>query len=312
MSIRTYRRGDELAQVRVYNAAAGSLPKFKPATIEEARRRCLARDFDATSRFYAEADGRIVGYATFQANGRVSFPWTEIGYERFAEPLLDAVLKALRERGMTRVFAAYRGDWPTVEQFFLGHEFNKARDIVNYITDMTEMPTPAARPAAPFSSLRREDLPGILALAPEVLRVATVAALEKHFFQNPCFGPESVFVSRVKEDRPPIAVGILILDNTYADPQQLDAAMPCFRLGAFGAEGMTTKRVNGLFSFLTPAHGDVMGLGLDLLGQAAMRLGDFDSSVFAAQVASDVPHLYKFYERIFRRQGSFPLFERTL
>ena len=31
MLIRTYQPGDEQAQARIYNAAAGSLPAFKPA-----------------------------------------------------------------------------------------------------------------------------------------------------------------------------------------------------------------------------------------------------------------------------------------
>ena len=32
----------------------------------------------------------------------------------------------------------------------------------------------------------------------------------------------------------------------------------------------------------------------------------------AAQVASDAPHLMRFYKQYFRRQGSFPVFERPL
>jgi hypothetical protein len=33
---------------------------------------------------------------------------------------------------------------------------------------------------------------------------------------------------------------------------------------------------------------------------------------FAAQVASNVPHLLRFYQNYFRRQGSFPVYERAL
>jgi hypothetical protein len=89
--------------------------------------------------------------------------------------------------------------------------------------------------------------------------------------------------------------------------------MPCFRLGAFGSETMTTKRVNGLFSFLAPDDAKVMPLGLELLGQAAWRLRDSeDLTTLAAQVGSDVPHLLHFYTRTFLRQGSFPVLERDL
>src|SRR3954447_4787931 len=111
MSIRTYQPGDDVAQVSLYNEAAGALPRFKPATIDEVRRRCRAADFDPATRFFATADGRAVGYVTFQPNGRVSFPWCRRGHEHLAEPLLGHALEAMRRRDLKRAFAAYRGDW---------------------------------------------------------------------------------------------------------------------------------------------------------------------------------------------------------
>ena len=45
MTIRTFRPGDDIAQVSIYNEAAASLPKFKPATVDEIRRRTRAADF---------------------------------------------------------------------------------------------------------------------------------------------------------------------------------------------------------------------------------------------------------------------------
>ena len=98
----------------------------------------------------------------------------------------------------------------------------------------------------------------------------------------------------------------------YADPHQIDALAPCFRLGAVGAEGEQTKRVNGLFSFLAPSGKNSSSLGLDLLGHAAFRLEEETVAWLAAQVSSDVPHLLRFYQHHFRRQGSFPVFERAL
>ena len=44
MQIRSYQPGDELAQARIYNTAAGSLPGFKPAKPEEITRRFHAGD----------------------------------------------------------------------------------------------------------------------------------------------------------------------------------------------------------------------------------------------------------------------------
>jgi hypothetical protein len=88
--------------------------------------------------------------------------------------------------------------------------------------------------------------------------------------------------------------------------------MPCFRLGAFGTEGMDCKRVNGLFSFLCRSGREVSAMALDLMGHAAFRLEETSTAWLGAQVPSDVPHLLRFYQQHFRRQGSFPVFEKTL
>jgi hypothetical protein len=311
VNIRTYRPGDEEAQAAIYNQAAAAFPKFKPATVVEVRRRCQARDFDPGSRFYAEEGSEVVGYASFQANGRVSYPWCRPCHEHVAGPLFERVLGALRDRGHRTAFAVYRGDWAAVREFFLAQGFQPVREMINYILDLPDMPTPPAKASSPITPLRPEDVPTVLALAPGALRVGTAAALEKHLFHNPYFAPESAFVLRGRSGSP-VAVGLFIEDPTYADPRQVDADMPCFRLGAFGTEGMTTKRINGMFSFLTAADQPVSSLGLDLVGHAAFRLQRGDSETFAAQVASDAAHLARFYRSHFRRQGGFPVFARDL
>src|SRR5262245_59517767 len=98
MTIRTFEAGDDAAQVSIYNEAAQELPKFKPATLDEVRRRLRGPDGHPASRFFAVAEGRPVGYATFSASGRVSFPWCRKGHEQFAQPLFEAVLQAMRQR----------------------------------------------------------------------------------------------------------------------------------------------------------------------------------------------------------------------
>lgn len=310
--IRTFERGDEGAQVSIYNEAAGELPKFKAATLDEVRRRCKAADFDPSTRFFAIDGGLPAGYATFHANGRISYPWCRKGQEKHAEPLFQKVLETMKARGIRTAFAAYRGDWPKVHDFFLNHEFKRSREMVNFIIDIVEMPTPAARPSNPFAPLQRKDIPDLLKLAPEVFRVTTVPELERHLFENPYFGSDSVYVLRSRTGDVPIAAGIVISKPGYADPSQVDSAMPCFRLGAFGTEGMQTKRINGLFSFITKADHHAGGLALDLMGHAAFRLRETELESLAAQVPSDVPHLLRFYQQHFRRQGSFPVFERVL
>ena len=313
MEIRTFQPDDEGRQAAIYNAAAADLPKFKPASAQEILRRTRAKDFDPTTRFYAEKNGEVVGYSMFNPNGRVSYPWCLKGHESAADPLFKEVLHTMNERGFRRAFAAYRGDWPGIRDFFLGYGFRQVREMINYVVDLIELPTAPARPGSSMSPLERKDVPAVLAMIPEALRVNRAEDLEAHLFQNPYFGPESVYVLRSRADQTPVAVGVLITNETYADPRQVDAGMPCFRLGAFGSEGMQVKRVKGMFSFLARKDQNIPALALDLLGLASVRLRDTDDiSTLGAQVASDVPILMQFYQRNFRRQGSFPVFEREL
>ena len=311
-NIRTYQPGDEAAQAAIYNEAAAALPRFKPATEAEVARRCQARDFDPGTRFYAEAGGRVVGYAAFHANGRVSFPWCRPGHAAAAEPLFEKLLHAMKARGLTSAFAAYRGDWPAQRDFFLGHGFRPAREMISFVLDLAETPARTGGPPAAPTPLRPEEVPAVYALAPAALRVNAAAELEAHLFKNAYFPAEAVFALRPSANAAPSAVGLLVQAPTYADPKLLDAAMPCYRLGAFGTEGMQTKRVNGLFSFLAPPGDDADEMGLELLQHAATRLRQTGAATLAAQVPSDVPHLLHFYEQFFRRQGSFPVFERAL
>jgi hypothetical protein len=311
MAIRAFRMGDEASQVSVYNEAAAELPKFKPASLDDVRRRRLATDFDHGGKSVAEVGGRIVGYAGYQGNGRVSFPWCRKGHEDQAEPLFHAVFQAMRERGISRAFAAYRADWKPQCEFFTSRGFRLSREMINFLIDLADMPTPAASPSAGFATLVPADVPEVLGLSPQALRVSTTQELERHLLHNAYFKPEAVFVRRGRNGAI-AAVGVLVEDPKYADPNQLDSAMPCFRLGAFGTESMSVKRINGLFSFLARPGNDVNPLGLSLLGEASYRLRNTELDCLAAQVPSDVPHLLRFYQQYFRRQGSFPVFEREL
>jgi hypothetical protein len=312
MEIRTYRPGDEAAQVSIYNEAAGELPKFKPATLDDVRRRARGADFDLSARFLALVDGQAVGYSSFQANGRVSYPWCRKGHEVAAKPLFERVLQVMRDRGLPRAFTAYRSDWTALQQFFRDNGFQQRREMVNYVLDLVEMPTPMARPSSSVGPATPNDVPAILGMGAKVLLIRERAALEHYLFHNPYFTADSVFVLRSRNGGPALAAGVFIANPSYANPRQVDAAMPCFRLGAFGTEGMTTKRINGLFSFLTADARDAQPLALDLLGHAAHKLQDTDVETFAAQVPSDADHFVRFYKQYFQRQGSFPILERML
>jgi hypothetical protein len=220
----------------------------------------------------------------------------------------------MKARKMPSAFAAYRGDWTTVKDFFLAHGFRQAREMLNFLVDLVDMPTPPARPSNSVTPFKREDIPALLRMGCQVVRLTSNEDLERYLFENPYFGPDALYAIRDKSGQELVAVGIFIESESYADPSLVDAYMPCFRLGAFGTEGLTTKRLNGMFSFLTRADQQVNPLGLDLIGHAAYRLQKSDEiGTFAAQIASDAPApLVRFYQSHFRRQGSFPVFVKEL
>jgi hypothetical protein len=313
VNIRNFQPGDEEIQVALYNEAAADLPAFKPATSHEVQRRTRAKDFDPTTRLFATAGNKVIGYCNFHTNGRISYPWCCKGHEGDGPALFQATLQAMKKRGLPRAFAAYREDWQPVRAFFEGQNFARVRDMVNYIQDVLEMPTVLLRPGSPIVPLKREDVPAVFQLAPQALQVDSPEKLEEHLFRNPYFGPECLFVLRHRSTNTLVGVGLLITEATYAEPEVLDPLMPCYRLGAFGTEFMQTKRIKGLFSILVKDDPNMHGFALDLLGQAFTRIQDHDDiGTLTAQVPSDVPHLVSFYKRHFRRQGSFPVFERSL
>lgn len=313
MAIRRFQPGDETAQAAIFNAAAAGLPKFKAATVLEIQRRVRVRDFDPALRIYAEDGGQVVGYVVANPNGRVGYPWCLEGHERWREPLFDAALAELKSRGAPRAFAAYRADWAAIADFFVAHGFAVVREMINYFIEFQDMPTPSLVPTASITPVEKADLPTILELGAGVLRAATAAELELHLLKNPYFPPDATRVLRSRIDGKVLAAATLVIDPTYADARAIDPMAPCFRLGAFGTEGMTHKRVNGLFSILARPDRSLGGFGLELMGEAAGRVHDTDGlEGFAAQVPSDVPDLAVFYQRYFRKQGSFPIHERSL
>ncbi|MDW8199385.1 MAG: hypothetical protein RMJ56_17460 [Gemmataceae bacterium] len=311
MSIRTFQPGDEVVQAAVFNAAAYRLPGFKAATAEDVRRRVRSRQFDPTSRFYAEEKGQVVGYCVLEPEqGRVSFPWCKQGCESWAEPLFEAVLQSARMRGLTSVFAAYRGDWQPVWQFFTDRGFRRVREMINYYADPVDLPTLISRSKLPISRLQREDVPAIAAMGRGIIRLPE-SKLENYFFANPYFPAEAFLLLRTPSGVPK-AIAIGLESSTYADVKMIDPLAPCFRLGAFGTEGLNTKRVNGLFSFLVADPAEALTAGLALLSEASQEMTEGTVNALAAQCPSDVPYLVNFYTRYFKEQGRFPVWEKAL
>ena len=137
------------------------------------------------------------------------------------------------------------------------------------------------------------------------------AELADHLLKNPAVPADAVFFLRCKDGTAVQGVGVLD-DASAAGVDGLDPRAPTFWAGAFGAEGLSTKRVNGLFSFLAVPDQEAALIGQDLLWYGASRMETSTFEFLAAQVPTDVPHLLGFYERFFVKQASFPVFERDI
>ena len=307
MLIRNYQPGDEHAQAEIFNTVAGKLPKFKPATAEEIGRRYATSDHDPTSKFYAIVDGRVVGYAVLNPNGRISYPWCLPGGADAQSPLLEAVLKGLGDRGCSQAWATYRADWSTVIEFFKSHGFTQSREFINYVTEVARLPKTTLTPSLKLAPLDRSDAPAVWRLG-QGLFEADPERLESFYFRNTYFEPDCVYTLKQSSVDSPIGVAVAITNPKYADPTKVDAAMPCFRLGAIGTESDRHKRINGMFScvFRTDGAGEL------LLAEAALRFTRARLTHAAAQAPSDRLELVQFYDRYFQRQGAFPILSRRL
>jgi len=311
MLIRSYQTGDEHAQARIYNTVAGPLPSFKPCTPEEIARRYQPADPDSTTRYYAIENGEVVGYAAFGSNGRVSYPWCLPGAEPHQEPLLETVLAAMKERGLPEAWTAYRADWLPVLDFLRGHEFHDKRTMINYVAEVSRLPAPDRLPAnRRIEPLNHENLPRLIALGNGLFADVNTKELEQFYWNNTFYRfPESLFALKEAEHSNIQGVFLLVVSDRFADPTKIDPAMPCFRLGAFGTERERHKRVTGLFScvFSDPAEGTSM------LSAAVESLAQHPQLThIAAQAPSDAVSLCAWYDRVFERQGSFPILSRRL
>lgn len=311
MLIRTYQPGDEHAQARIYNTAAGPLPAFKQADADEIVQRHQSEDADDGARYFAVDGTEVVGYAAFCPSGRISYPWCLPGAEAVQGPLLDAVLEDMTRRGMPEAWSAYRSDWSTVLDFFKAHDFHEKRQMINYLAEVAWMPD---RPEVPdnrvIERLDRRAIGELTAMAPGLFSSVESRSLEAFFWEHPHYDfSESLFALEEAGTRRLLGVSLLVLSDRFADPSRIDAAMPCFRLGAFGSERERHKRVNGLYScvFLDPAEAELLLAAPDWSRARAAGL-----THVAAQAPSDASALCAFYDRYFQRQGAFPILARRL
>jgi hypothetical protein len=310
MLIRNCLPADAEHEAAVYNVAASRLPGFRPVTQDLVRRAASSRTADHSTRLCAENDGRLVGYITFEPTGRVNYPWCLPGHEMMAHQLFGTALRTLADRRVTRVFAACRADWADQVEFFEDHGLTKARDVVNFTQSIADLPTMFQRPDLNITVANPGDMPAIEAMVPGFLRLHGTE-LADYLLRNPALPADAVYVLR-RKDGTVQGVGIMVDDASYTSVDGLDPRVPNFWSGAFGAEGLPGKRVNGLFSFLTAPEKEAVLIGQDLLWYGTSRMETSTFEFLAAQAPSDLPHLLRFYERYFDKQGCFPVFEREI
>lgn len=311
MRIRPYQPGDDQARAHIYNAAAGSLPAFQPATAEDIARRHNIDDTGTGAQFFAEIDEQVVAYAVYSPSGRISYPWCLPGAESARQALLERVLDEMRQRGFSEARAAYRADWLSVLEFLRSTGFEEKRQMINYLAEVAQLPGPRELPDdRVIEPLGCAELSQLVALAPGLFAGMEPQSLAAFFWENPAYDfSQSLFALKDRPGGRVLAGGLFVLNEHFADPSRIDPAMPCFRLGAFGTERERHKRVNGLFSCV---FADQFEAELLLSAPAWERARTAGLSYVAAQAPSDAIALSAFYDRIFQRQGAFPILARGL
>src|SRR5262249_16069840 len=147
--------------------------------------------FDPQSKFYACESQRVIGYAAFNPNGRVSFPWCLPGHESAQGPLLAAVIDTMTLRDFPEAWAAYRGDWLPVLEFLQEHGFTPVREMVNFVAETKALPGTAVPPGLAIGALGREEMPHVRELS-RSLFAAAPERLDEFYWENPFFGPDSL------------------------------------------------------------------------------------------------------------------------
>ena len=238
MIIRNYLAGDAEHEAQIYNIAAAKLPGFVPVTLEEIGKGMTGRGFDPAARFYAEDNGQTVAFARFEPTGRVHYPWCVPGHEKMAHALFVSVWCALVERRVPRVYAACREDWADQIEFFVDHDFDRVRDIVNFTQSIGDLPTMFQRPGLDVTILQPSDVDAVANLVPGLLRLRG-KELARYLLNNNAFPADAIYV--LHRNHKVTGVGVLIDDMALANVNRLDPKARCFALAPSVRKGCPRK-----------------------------------------------------------------------
>ena len=157
MPIRSYQTGDEHAQARIYNTAAGSLPGFKPSTAEEIARRYQAATGSGIE-ILRRRERRSRGLRRLRLQWPDQLPMVSARSGDFAPTVLETMLLEMRKRGIPEAWTAYRGDWSSVHEFLHQQDFTEKRTMINYVAESSRLPPRIGFPPTGSSSVWRRRI----------------------------------------------------------------------------------------------------------------------------------------------------------
>src|SRR5262249_11565751 len=158
--------------------------------------------------------------------------------------------------------------------------FARSREMINYVADVSDLPAGVPPREGAFAPVGREEFRQAVAMGEGLFVGEDPEAVAGFYAESPYVTPVGLFALNNVRDDPLRGLGVAIVDGRYADPTQIDAAMPCFRLGSLGTEVERHKRVKGMISVVFRDEED----GVALLAEASRRLRQAGLAHAAAQV----------------------------
>ena len=313
MLIRTYQPGDEQAQARIYNAAAGSLPAFKPASPEEIARRYQGDDADPGIAVLRRGRWRgrgLCGVLRERAHQLSLVPARGGGGARAAAA--SRPRSRWTAAAMPEAWAAYRADWSAVLDFLRGHGFVEKRQMINYLADVSRMPGPprSARGSGHRAARTRRGLPARGAGPEAVLRRSSrVRSRRSSGRIRITTSPRASSRSRSAADGRVLG-GLPAGDERPVRRPEQDrrrhALLPPRRLRHRARA--TQARQRAVLLRRSPTSPKASCCSRHPIGGVHAQAG---LTHVAAQAPSDAVALCAFYDRIFQRQGAFPILLAT-
>ena len=314
MTIRTFQAGDDAAQGRIYNEAAGRPAAVQARDAGRAAPPARGPDFDPGTRFFAwrGRPARRLRHVPRQRPRQL--PLVPQG-PRGGAPSRSSRPSSTRCAGaaIAGAFAAYRADWPAAARVLrrprlrarrarwsIRHRHRRHADAVGPLASHITPLTPADVPAV----LR----PGRASCAADDRRRArgSTSSTTPTSRRRRC----SCCAAAAATSRRRRGAGRRVAGATPTPAgRSRHALLPPRGVRHRGADPSASTACS---ASSPPTRATCRRCALDLLGHATQRLQDTEVETLAAQVPSDAPHLLRFYKRSSAGRGVSRVFERPL